>query len=104
MVGRDSSGFITVGFDGVDSYWVGLACVGPSLPSLVIMGVTLLAVGLDSPGLVLQPSWFPSPSAASCPSPSPPHCPHLTCLVSLSLAPLFPPPSHPHPFRKGRSS
>ena len=58
VVGCDSSGFIVVGFNGIGHHWVGLACigsacVGPSSLLLVVMGVALLVIELDSPGLVL---------------------------------------------------
>ena len=94
-VGRDSSGFVMVGFDGVDRGWVGLARigstrVGPSSPSLVVVGVALVVVGLDSPGWVLQLSWFLSRSPPRVPLPSPPRFPLLTRLLSPSLAPPFP--------------
>ena len=57
-------------FNGVGRCWVclahvGPACVGPSsLGEFTTVGcrwVVLITIGLDSPGLVLQLLWFPSP-------------------------------------------
>ena len=63
---------------GVYRRWAGFACCGP-------------------PTVVVSPSFVTL---------YPPHSPLcstlLTHLLSPSLAPSFPPPSRPHPFRKGR--
>jgi len=76
-------------------------CVGPpslggirsgwsSLAGFVAIGVeplALVVVGLDSPALVLQPSWFPMPL--------PPRVPILRRLVSPSFTSSYPPPHPP---------
>jgi len=61
-----------------------------SLAGFVAIGVeplALVVVGLDSPALVLQPSWFPMPS--------PPRVPILRRLVSPSFTSSYPLPHPP---------